>query len=118
MGRSRLGELVFVKLGGSVITDKLRPSTAQPDVIRQLAGELKAALVASPDLRVLLGHGSGSFGHIPAQEHRVRQGIPPGADWWGYAETGAIAARLNRIVTVGIGRVLPTGVAYKVYAIL
>ena len=32
-------ELVFVKLGGSIITDKRRPSTARPGVIARLARE-------------------------------------------------------------------------------
>jgi isopentenyl phosphate kinase len=93
-----LGEWVFVKLGGSVITDKQRPSTACPEVIRCLAAEVKAALAARPGLRVLLGHGSGSFGHVPARKYHVRQGITPDGDWWGYAETGVAAARLNRVV--------------------
>jgi isopentenyl phosphate kinase len=91
--------LVFVKLGGSVITDKQRPSTARPEVIRRLARDLGAALKARPGLRILVGHGSGSFGHVPAHKYHVRQGIAPGGDWWGFAETGAVAARLNRIVT-------------------
>lgn len=99
MGRSRLSELVFLKLGGSVITDKVRPSTARPAVIRRLAQELKAALAARPQLRVLLGHGSGSFGHVVAQKYHVRQGISSDGPWWGFAETGILAARLNRIVT-------------------
>jgi isopentenyl phosphate kinase len=91
--------LVFVKLGGSVITDKHRPSVARPEVIRQLAGELQAARAARTGLSVLLGHGSGSFGHVPALKYHVRQGIAPDGDWWGYAQTGAAASRLNRIVT-------------------
>ena len=39
-------ELVFVKLGGSVITDKTQPETARPEVIARLAGEIAAALAA------------------------------------------------------------------------
>ena len=101
MGLLRLSELVFVKLGGSVITDKLRALTARPAVIRQLAQELKTALSARPGLRVLLGHGSGSFGHVPARKYHVRQGIAPDGEWWGFAETGVVAARLNQIVTDG-----------------
>lgn len=101
-GSSRLSELVLVKLGGSVITDKERESTARPGVIRRLAGELADALAARPGLRVLLGHGSGSFGHVPALKYHVRQGIAPDGEWWGFAETGAVAARLNRIVTDGL----------------
>jgi len=88
--------LVFVKLGGSLITDKTREATARPEVIVRLAAELRAALDGRPDLRLLLGHGSGSFGHVTAQRYGVQRGC---TDWRGYAETGAVAARLNRIVT-------------------
>jgi isopentenyl phosphate kinase len=93
-----LSELVFVKLGGSIITDKQQPFTARPEMIRRLAGEVAVALKARPQLRVLLGHGSGSFGHIPARKYHVRRGIAADGDWWGFVETGGAAARLNRIV--------------------
>jgi isopentenyl phosphate kinase len=100
-------ELVFVKLGGSVITDKERPETARPEVIERLAGEVACALAAQPDpplpsgqgLRLLLGHGSGSFGHVFARRYGTRQGVRTAADWQGFAEVAAAAARLNRIVT-------------------
>ena len=94
---SRLGELVFVKLGGSIITDKLRPATPRTEAIGRLAQEIRDARNARPELRLLLGHGSGSFGHIVGQKHGVRQGIAEGASWQGYAETAAAAGRLNRI---------------------
>lgn len=93
-----MAELVFVKLGGSVITDKMQPNTPRPEVIRRLAGEVKAARSARPDLQILLGHGSGSFGHVVGQKYQVHKGIAGGGDWWGYAETGAVAGRLHRIV--------------------
>jgi isopentenyl phosphate kinase len=95
---SPLGEEVFVKLGGSVITDKQHPSMPRPDLINRLASELKAALEARPELRVVLGHGSGSFGHVVGARYNVRRGMADDQDWWGYAATGAAAARLNRIV--------------------
>ena len=98
MERSPLGEEVFVKLGGSVITDKQRPSTPRPDLIKRLASELKAALEVRPELRVVLGHGSGSFGHVVGARYNVRRGMADDENWWGYAATGAAAARLNRIV--------------------
>lgn len=89
-------ELVFVKLGGSLITDKSAAATARPEVIQRLAQEIRHALDARPDLRLVLGHGSGSFGHVVAQRYQVQSGC---TDWRGYAETAAVAARLNRIVT-------------------
>jgi isopentenyl phosphate kinase len=98
MEPSLSGELVFVKLGGSIITDKLRPSTPRLDLIERLASELKSALKACPDLHIVLGHGSGSFGHVVGARYCVRQGIAKGQSWWGYAATGAAAGQLNRIV--------------------
>lgn len=62
---------VAVKLGGSLITDKRRPGSDRPEVLARLAGELTSVLGAGPSWRagaprVILGHGSGSFGHAAA----------------------------------------------------
>ena len=92
-----MDELVFLKLGGSLITDKSREATAREGVIRRAAREINEALEARPDLRLLVGHGSGSFGHFVAQRHGLLEEGPP--NWRGYAETGAAAARLNRLLT-------------------
>jgi isopentenyl phosphate kinase len=91
--------LVFVKLGGSVITDKNRPETDRPEVIARLANEVAGALARRPDLRLVLGHGSGSFGHFVAQLHGTRQGVRTRTQWQGFAEVATVAAVLNRIVT-------------------
>jgi isopentenyl phosphate kinase len=88
--------LVFVKLGGSLITDKNVEATIRPGVIRRLAEEVRCALDQHPDLSLLMGHGSGSFGHVVAQRYRVQTGC---TDWDGYALTSAAATRLNRVVT-------------------
>jgi isopentenyl phosphate kinase len=94
-----MSELVFCKLGGSVITEKARPETARPDVIARLAGEVSRSLARRPDLRLVLGHGSGSFGHVAAHRFRTRQGVYSAADWHGFVQVAAAAARLNRIVS-------------------
>jgi len=91
-----LAELVFLKLGGSLITDKLRYETPRPAVIERLAKEIRAALDAKPEMQLVLGHGSGSFGHFAADRYHVHEGHLE--DWRGYAETGAAAQRLNRLV--------------------
>jgi isopentenyl phosphate kinase len=92
-----MDKLIFLKLGGSLITDKSKEATAREGVIRRTAREIKEALEARPDLRLLVGHGSGSFGHFVAQRYGLLEEDPP--NWRGYAETGAAAARLNRLVT-------------------
>mgnify|MGYP006422603161 CR=1 FL=1 len=58
--------ITVVKLGGSLLTDKTRPFTARTDVIERLAREVASGWEAS-DNGLLLGHGSGSFGHVAAE---------------------------------------------------
>jgi len=89
----------FVKLGGSLITDKTRPHAPRRETIARLAEEVRASLDADPGLSLLLGHGSGSFGHWAARPYGTREGVATPAEWRGYAEVAAAAARLNRIVT-------------------
>ncbi len=91
-------ELVFLKLGGSLLTDKTRSQALRPDVLARLALELADALSVRPDLRLLLGHGSGSFGHVAAREHGTRAGVRTPAQWRGYAEVSHVASELNRLV--------------------
>ena len=93
--------LLFLKLGGSAITDKTRESTARVDAIKTAARAIKPALDSHSHshshstLNLLLGHGSGSFGHFAAQ----KSGFGQRGNWRAYAETGAAAAQLTRIVT-------------------
>lgn len=100
-------ELVFAKLGGSVITDKSRPATARPECIRRLAGEVARSLEARPELQLVLGHGSGSFGHVVAQRYGTRAGVHTPGEWRGFAAVAASAARLNRMVAEAL---LDTGI--------
>ncbi|MBE2201875.1 MAG: uridylate kinase [Anaerolinea sp.] len=99
---------LFLKLGGSLLTDKTAVEMPRPDVLARLAREIYQAWTAQPDLRLLLGHGSGSFGHVAGAKYGTRQGVQTAAQWHGFAEVGAAAARLNRLVTEAL---LAAGVA-------
>ncbi|MCW5876607.1 MAG: hypothetical protein KIS85_06960 [Anaerolineales bacterium] len=90
--------LTFLKLGGSLLTEKDKSATARHDVIRRAAAELAAARAADPGLRLLLGHGSGSFGHVPAKQNNTRAGVRSESDWAGFVEVWRQAAALNRLV--------------------
>jgi isopentenyl phosphate kinase len=90
---------VFLKLGGSLITDKTKVEHAHTRALRRLAREIKAAREARPNLQLVLGHGSGSFGHVAAKKHGTRDGVKDRSSWLGYAEVAAAAAHLNQIVT-------------------
>ncbi|HLE73271.1 MAG TPA: isopentenyl phosphate kinase [Anaerolineales bacterium] len=92
------GAPVFLKLGGSLITVKDKPSTARLEGIRRASGEIAASRWANPGLQLLLGHGSGSFGHFPAKEHGTRDGVHTPEQWRGFGEVWRQAAALNSIV--------------------
>lgn len=91
-------QLIFLKLGGSLITDKVTPRTPRLEVLRRLAGEIAEARKANPGLRLLLGHGSGSFGHVPARLYGTRQGVQTPERWIGFAEVWREANALDRLV--------------------
>jgi isopentenyl phosphate kinase len=93
-----MSELVFLKLGGSLITDKTVPFTPRKDKIASLAGIIARTLQSRLDLSLVLGHGSGSFGHTAAEKHGTRQGVKSPEQWAGFAEVWYQAATLNRYV--------------------
>jgi isopentenyl phosphate kinase len=93
-----MNRLVFLKLGGSLITDKYSPATARLEVINRLADEIHAALEKNPDVRLVLGHGSGSFGHSAASKYGTRRGVTSPEGWQGFVEVWQQARKLNSIV--------------------
>lgn len=92
-------QLYFLKLGGSLITDKTTPRTPRLDVLDRLAREIAEARAQSPSPHLVVGNGAGSFGHIPARSYGTRQGVRTPEDWRGFAEVWHEAAALNRLVT-------------------
>lgn len=89
--------LTFLKLGGSLITDKLKPLTARMDVIARIVAEIADALGEDPEIRLLLGHGSGSFGHAIASQHNTQDGGNNREYWQGFAAVWQAARDLNQI---------------------
>lgn len=104
-------QLVFIKLGGSLITDKTKPYTPLLEVIDDLASQIATTLRTQPNLRLVIGHGAGSFGHVAASEYKTRDGYPRPSPlihrerdeseenyWRGFAEVWYQASALNRYV--------------------
>ncbi|WP_374686088.1 isopentenyl phosphate kinase [Promineifilum sp.] len=102
-----MNDLIFLKLGGSLLTDKTQTEALRGDVLARLAAEIAAARAAAPGLRLVLGHGSGSFGHVAAARHGTRQGVKNAEQWRGFAAVSDAASRLNRHV---VGALLAGGV--------
>lgn len=91
-------QLVFLKLGGSLITDKLTARSPRRDVINRIVREIANSLHNNPRLQIILGHGSGSFGHISGKKHGTFNGVHTPEEWRGFAEVRYDASLLNRIV--------------------
>lgn len=97
-------ELVLIKLGGSLITDKLQSSTARVAVLRRVADEI-ASVISHPSFankKIVIGHGSGSFGHVAAEDHGFNAGVSNEREMKGAAFTQDAAAQLHRHVVTGL----------------
>lgn len=104
---SRDRDLLLIKLGGSVITHKGRPRTVRRQRLGRIAGELAAAL-ATTGAGAIVGHGSGSFGHVVAARYGVHRGIQGARGAMAAARTQSEAAQLHRtVVEALIGAGLP-----------
>lgn len=90
--------LYLIKLGGSLITDKTRAFTARPETIERLCREIHEVRQARPQLRLIVCHGSGSYGHVTAQRFGTAQGLIHDQSLRGWSEVQDVAARLNRLV--------------------
>ncbi|MFZ2202258.1 MAG: isopentenyl phosphate kinase [Microgenomates group bacterium] len=90
-------ELLLIKLGGSLITDKSKEFAARPGVILRLAKEIKVAQKSFPG-KIILAHGSGSFGHSVAAKYRTKEGMVNKQSLIGLPLVADAAIRINRIV--------------------
>jgi len=83
-------DIILVKLGGSIITNKKVLYLARRSVIRRLAKELKIS-----GKNLILAHGSGSFGHTSAVKFGGKKGYKSRK---GIAKVARDAMEINRIV--------------------
>jgi isopentenyl phosphate kinase len=90
--------IVLLKLGGSLITDKTREGVAHIGAIRRLAGEVGAAARRARGPRLLVGHGSGSYGHAAAAAGGLIPGVDARHRLEAIARTQDRAAELHRLV--------------------
>lgn len=89
--------LTYLKLGGSLITHKDRPMQARQQTIDRLAQEIGEFWRGSEN-GLLIGHGSGSFGHSAAAAHSTAQGASTEEEWRAGSEVWWAARQLNEIV--------------------
>lgn len=111
-------KLTFLKLGGSLITDKDKPHTARPETLVRLAREIAAALEQEPDISLLVGHGSGSFAHVPARRYQTRMGVLTAEDWRGFLAVWSEAFELHTQVVRSLHEVGVPAVSFSPSAMI
>jgi len=89
---------IFIKLGGSLITDKQQPMTPRLDQLHNISAELAEAYHTIPGLNLVIGHGSGSYGHAAASQHNTHLGGTDQFYWRGFVEVWSAAHALNQII--------------------
>ncbi|MDX2075068.1 MAG: isopentenyl phosphate kinase [bacterium] len=87
----------LIKLGGSLITDKRVENSFNADIMRRLAHEIAQAQKTAPT-SLIIGHGSGSFGHFAAHKYGTMEGVSTPENWRGFAEVARVAGELNKLV--------------------
>jgi len=84
-----------LKLGGSVITHKDKPFTANLEAMNRLAHEIADAKIP----QLIIVHGGGSFGHPLAKEYSISEGFRGEASQLlGFTKTHQSMLTLNKIV--------------------
>ena len=79
---------IIIKLGGSIITAKRsRKPRIERAVVAAIAQDIAAFRSKNPDVRIVLLHGAGSFGHPLAHRYGLVRGRPTPTRMIGAAQT-------------------------------
>jgi isopentenyl phosphate kinase len=91
----RSKEIILLKLGGSLLTDKNKPFSIREEVV-------KSAIQQIIDARekLILIHGGGSFGHPLAKQYSISKGINPSIEnqIFGLTETHQSMNKFNSYI--------------------
>ena len=87
-------ELIILKIGGSVITNKYEDFSARHDIIERIGRE-----ISKIEQSLILIHGAGSFGHPLAKKYRIHEGYHSKSQLEGIVEIRIRMQELGEIIT-------------------
>jgi isopentenyl phosphate kinase len=90
--------ITLLKLGGAIITNKDVPMSLRGDVLTDLVTQIAKYRQENPTELMVIGHGQGSFAHLPATKYRTMDGFINEESVFGMAVVQDSAAQLNRLV--------------------
>jgi isopentenyl phosphate kinase len=86
----------ILKLGGSLITEKAKDEPmVRTDVLKRLAEEISKEL-KEKELKLIIVHGAGPYGHVLAKEYGRKEGIKGLKQRMGDALTHQSMEELNK----------------------
>lgn len=91
-------EKVFIKLGGSLITEKSTPFTINWNETRRIVKEIKEVVDENKRMKLLVGHGGGSFPHPIASFFETAKGFIRENSRRGFVLCQNAASSLNRLL--------------------
>ncbi|OGD88185.1 hypothetical protein A2870_02540 [Candidatus Curtissbacteria bacterium RIFCSPHIGHO2_01_FULL_41_11] len=109
--------LILIKFGGSAITEKNKRKTPNYKVINQLAREIAEARKKTKDL-LLIGHGQGSFAHVPAKKFKTKEGNINLKSAIGIAQVRLECIELNAIILDALIKNQVPAVTFEPHAFL
>ncbi len=68
-------DIVILKLGGSLLTDKSTPYKLREKVLKAVAVEIKECIELELIKSLVIVHGVGSFGHPPVLKYNLHKGF-------------------------------------------
>ncbi|MBU3957417.1 isopentenyl phosphate kinase family protein [Patescibacteria group bacterium] len=91
-------QLLLIKLGGSIITDKNKSlPTLKTSIIKRISQQLKN-IYQSGKYQIILIHGAGSYGHPLAKKYNLHLGMKTREQKCGFCLTDHSMLRLNSII--------------------
>lgn len=91
-------ELILLKIGGGVITDKSVHYGLREDVLTRIAKEIGEAQKNLSESKMIIGNGAGSFAHFSAHKYRTTEGFVSDESRIGMGWVRHDAVKLNQIV--------------------
>lgn len=88
-------ELIILKLGGSLLTDKNKPFSIREEILEQSVSE-----IIKSNKKLIIVHGGGSYGHPIAKEYDIFHGLNNNIEnqIFGLAKTHEAMIKFNLII--------------------
>jgi len=93
-------DLIVLKLGGSLFTDKSTPYKLREGVIKAVAAEIKECIDLGLIKNLVIVHGVGSFGHPPVLKYNLHKGFRNKDQLISMAKTQQIVNELRSAIAI------------------